>query len=123
MRVSELSPPCLPSRSPQPGARDVRQVWGRLRADRSGPRPMTTEFQTAMAAVYREAWLRWLRRWSEDFGYDLATTAYLLLAGAIPGLADLSLNAGLDLPPELDEFTDEEFLAFLGAVAQGEHED
>lgn len=79
---------------------------------------MTTEFQTAMAAVYQEAWLRWARFWSKDFGYDLATTAALLLAGAIPGLWDVALNAGLDLPPELEEFTDEEFLAFLEAVAR-----
>jgi hypothetical protein len=71
------------------------------------------DFTTAMDRVYRDAFARHIAEWAADFGYDVPTMAFLLLAGAAPGLWSLSLNIALDLPAELDEFTDEEFIGWL----------
>lgn len=80
---------------------------------------MDTDFKTAMDRVYRDVFERQLGEWAAECGYDTATMALLLLHGAVPGLRSLSLNIACDLPPELDQLTDEEFLGWLEAAASG----
>ncbi len=80
---------------------------------------MDTDFKTAMDRVYRDVFERQLGEWAAECGYDTATMARLLLHEAVPGLWSLSLNIACDLPPELDQFTDEDFLGWLEAAARG----
>jgi len=70
-----------------------------------------------MVAVYRDMFAKHLRQWAADFGFDVPAMAFVLLKGLVPGVWSLSLNASLELPPELDSFMDEQVLGFLAEMA------
>lgn len=66
---------------------------------------MDFSFAEAQERMYRKAFDRALTEWVEALGFDRP---------------NLSLAAAIELPPELDEFSDDTFLSWLKEVA-GEH--
>jgi hypothetical protein len=79
---------------------------------------MDGSFAEAMNRVYRTTFDAHLREWADNFNIDTRKMALKLLTGEVDSLPSFELNVAIDLPAELDQFTDEHVRRFLHETAR-----